>query len=68
MPEVRVLEQYCKGCGLCVEACPKKILYLSESLDNRGIHVVQVRAVIECTACANCAAMCPDTALEIVAD
>lgn len=65
MPLVEVLEQYCKGCGLCVGACPKQILYLAESVDSRGVHVVKVRAEIECTGCGNCATMCPDAALEV---
>ncbi len=65
MPKVRVLEQYCKGCGLCVEACPRDILYLSEQVNRRGVHVVMLRQEIECTGCTNCAVMCPDAALEV---
>lgn len=65
MPKVRVLEKYCKGCGLCVPACPKKILYLSEEVDRRGVHVVKVRAEIPCTACLSCTVMCPDAAIEV---
>lgn len=65
MPKVRVLEQYCKGCGLCVEACPRKILYLSENVDRRGIHLVAVREEIDCIGCTNCVVMCPDAALEV---
>lgn len=65
MPSVRILEQFCKGCGLCVPACPKEILYLQETVNRRGVHVVAARAEIDCTGCANCATMCPDAALEI---
>ncbi len=65
MPKVRVLAQYCKGCGLCVPACPKNILYLAENVDRRGVHVVTVREEIDCTGCMNCATMCPDAALEV---
>lgn len=65
MPKVRVLEKYCKGCGLCIPACPKKALYISEEVDRRGVHVVKVRAEIACTGCLNCTTMCPDAALEV---
>ena len=65
MPEVRVLEEYCKGCGLCVAACPKKILYLREEVDRRGVHVAAAHKEIACTGCANCAVMCPDAAIEV---
>ena len=65
MPKIRVLDKYCKGCGLCVPACPKKILYLPEEVDRRGVHVVKVHADIPCTGCLNCTVMCPDAALEV---
>ena len=65
MPKVRVLPDYCKGCGLCVVACPRKILYLSERVDRRGVHVAAIREKTECTGCASCAIMCPDAALEV---
>lgn len=66
MPEVRVLEHYCKGCGLCVEVCPQDILYLSETVNRQGLHIIRVRAGVACTGCGNCVAMCPDAALEII--
>ena len=66
MPDVRILKKYCKGCGLCVSACPRHILYLPDTVDNRGVHVVEVHEEIECTGCANCAVMCPDAAIEVL--
>jgi len=65
MPRVRVLEEYCKGCGLCVPVCPRDILSLSKEINVRGVHCVRADASIECTGCCNCAAMCPDAALEV---
>ena len=65
---VRVLAEYCKGCGLCVSVCPKDILYIPETVDKRGVHVVAVHEEIACTGCLNCATMCPDAALEVDAD
>ena len=65
MPSVRVLVQYCKGCGLCIPACPKNILYISDEVDRRGVHVVAVREDADCTGCLNCVTMCPDAALEV---
>ncbi len=65
MPEIRVLEKYCKGCGLCVEVCPKDILYLPDTIDRRGVRVVRVREDVECIGCLQCTTMCPDAALEV---
>jgi len=68
MARVRVLENYCKGCGLCVPVCPKEILYIRDEVDHRGVHVVAVRDETECTACLQCVTMCPDAALEVDED
>ena len=65
MPKVRILTQYCKGCGLCVKVCAGGKLHLSETVDKRGLRVVEARDNPECTGCGNCAAMCPDAAIEL---
>ena len=65
MPRVRVLEQYCKGCGLCVEVCPQKVLRLAGEVNRLGVHVAQVRPDADCNGCTNCAVMCPDAAIEV---
>ena len=65
MPKVRVLAEYCKGCGLCVPVCPKNILKMAETIDHRGVRIVIVDEEIDCTGCLQCATMCPDAALEV---
>ena len=65
MPKVRVLAEYCKGCGLCVPVCPKNILAMAETIDHRGVHIVTVNDETDCTGCLQCATMCPDVALEV---
>ena len=66
MPEIRILKRYCKGCGLCIDVCPKHALELSDEIDRRGVHVVKFKADVECSGCGNCAVMCPDAAIEII--
>jgi 2-oxoglutarate ferredoxin oxidoreductase subunit delta len=51
---------WCKGCGICVEFCPKKVL----ELDDKD-KVVAARPD-ECIACSLCELRCPDLAIEIV--
>ncbi len=63
--EVAVLEQYCKGCGLCVEHCGQGKLYIVQRPNKRGIQIAGVRADKDCTGCLQCATICPDAALEI---
>lgn len=59
-------EERCKGCGLCVRACPKKILQISETIINRaGYHPAELTAPESCVACASCALTCPDMCIAI---
>ena len=63
---VTVNEDKCKGCGLCVTSCPKKIVALSKDrLNVKGYHPAEITDQSACIGCAFCAMMCPDTVLEI---
>ena len=56
----------CKGCGLCVPVCAKKILRLSDTQMNaKGFHPAEICDAKACTGCAACALMCPDVAITI---
>ncbi len=56
----------CKGCGLCVSVCPKKIIFLDENITNRkGYHPATVEEMDKCIGCANCARMCPDSIIAV---
>jgi 2-oxoglutarate ferredoxin oxidoreductase subunit delta len=66
MPKVTFNEDRCKGCGLCVQACPKKIVALSRSkLNSKGFHPAEITDVGACIACAFCATMCPDAVIRV---
>lgn len=65
MAKVTVDFQNCKGCGLCVAACPKKILRLGNVSNNKGYYVVECFDKEACVGCAACAHMCPDSILEV---
>ncbi len=56
---VRVDEDECKGCGLCVEACPPKALSLSEKLNHSGYRTAMY-ADDGCTGCGICFMACPE--------
>ena len=66
MPKVTFDTDRCKGCGLCVDACPKKILVMSEKeLNAKGYHPAAITNENQCIACAFCALMCPDVVIRI---
>lgn len=55
----------CKGCGLCIAACPQKVLAFSGTLNKSGYDVVSVAKPESCVGCAFCAITCPDIALSV---
>jgi 2-oxoglutarate ferredoxin oxidoreductase subunit delta len=54
----------CKGCELCIEACPQKSVALSPSLNKQGYHYA-VLIKDNCTGCVNCALVCPDAVITV---
>ena len=66
MNKVTFNTDLCKGCGLCVAACPKKILRMSETVINaKGHHPAEMVDQFQCIACAFCATMCPDCVITV---
>lgn len=56
---VEVHEEECKGCALCVEACPVCGMRLSERLNGRGYHFGEYKGH-GCTGCGVCFYACPE--------
>lgn len=67
-PPLDIRLDQCKGCGLCLDACPKHVLALDERVVNRlGYHPVRLTDAAACTSCALCARVCPDAVFTIFA-
>ena len=59
-------EKICKGCGLCVNVCPKKILCLAvHRMNDKGYNPAEVTDEAACIGCAMCGIMCPDSAIAV---
>lgn len=59
-----VFPELCKGCGLCIEKCPVKVILWSEQLGFMGTPTVKVR-MDGCIVCGMCETVCPDTAIRV---
>ena len=56
----------CKGCGLCIDACPKHCLASEPEVVNAlGYHPVRLTDAAACTSCALCARVCPDVVFDV---
>ena len=65
MAKLTFRTDYCKGCGLCVNVCPRKILRLSSSFNKKGYNAVECENMDNCIGCAMCATMCPDVVIRV---
>ncbi len=66
MAKVTFKSDLCKGCGLCISACPKGILALAKDTINKKGHNPAVMAdESKCIGCAFCATMCPDCVITV---
>jgi len=64
--EIVVLWERCKGCGFCIEFCPRKVLDYSDKLNERGVHPPEVVRPEDCVGCGLCQDICPDLAIFVV--
>lgn len=56
----------CKGCDLCVMACPTSTLSLqSMEVNDRGYHFAYMAQPDKCIGCSSCAIVCPDGCIEV---
>jgi 2-oxoglutarate ferredoxin oxidoreductase subunit delta len=65
MPTIIVVNDLCKGCNLCVNACAKHLLRAGETSNSMGYRIVELIEAEKCSGCKLCAIMCPDAAIEV---
>lgn len=64
--EIHIIKDQCKGCGFCIQFCPKKVLEESREINARGVSPPKVVNEDECVICSFCTAVCPDFAIYVV--
>jgi len=66
MARIIIDETICKGCEMCINACPRKIIALAkDKINSKGYHPAQLLDESKCTGCRSCAIMCPDVAITV---
>ncbi len=66
MPLVKIEAERCKGCELCVRACPQGIINMSEKINTKGYQYANVFEQPRCIGCKLCALTCPDVAIQVL--
>jgi hypothetical protein len=56
--------EVCKGCELCIGACPQESLGLSTHINLNGYKYAEL-IKDNCTGCINCAIICPESAITV---
>ena len=54
----------CKGCEVCIPACPNDVIALAKNVNGKGYHYTET-VNDECIGCANCAIVCPDGVITV---
>ena len=67
MAKVTINQDRCKGCGLCVSVCPKKVLALDTGkLNRKGYNPAAPVHPEDCIGCGICADRCPVGAITLI--
>ena len=55
----------CKGCGVCVVACPTKVIGLAKEVNSKGYNYSYMANPESCVGCTSCGLVCPDSAITV---
>ncbi|MEO0114813.1 MAG: 4Fe-4S binding protein [candidate division WOR-3 bacterium] len=65
MPKIELRKEWCKGCCLCLEICPKAVFDRESKISTRGFREIVVKNPKNCTGCRLCEMLCPDLAITV---
>lgn len=62
---VLVNTERCKGCELCITACPTNVLAMSKQVNSKGYNYAYMENEDACIGCASCGIVCPDGCITV---
>ncbi len=66
MAKVTFATDICKGCGLCVTACPKGLIAIAKNkINKKGYCPAEMTDQEKCIGCGFCYTMCPDSVIKV---
>lgn len=64
--DIQILIERCKGCGFCVEYCPRDVLLMSDEFNRKGYHYPHIVKNDVCVNCNLCETICPEFAIFVL--
>ncbi|KWW31440.1 MAG: 4Fe-4S binding protein [Bacteroidales bacterium] len=55
----------CKGCGVCITACPCGVIELAKEVNGKGYNYAFMANPEACIGCASCGITCPDGVIKV---
>ena len=62
--DIVINSERCKGCEVCVAACPFSVIAMAKEVNSKGYHFA-MKVNAECTGCTNCAVVCHDGVITV---
>ena len=62
---ISIDRERCKGCGFCVEYCPREVLKMGSEMSSKGYRLAVVETASRCLACGFCELICPEFAVRL---
>ncbi len=63
--EIIVDQVFCKGCLICIDQCPQKVIDVSVNRNSKGYIVPEIVRIDKCNGCKICELICPDLAITV---
>ena len=63
--KIEINREMCKGCFLCIRACPLKLLEADTEPNMSGSYPAKPVLMEKCIACGNCYEVCPDICIRV---
>jgi 2-oxoglutarate ferredoxin oxidoreductase subunit delta len=63
---IKIDEEYCKGCSICIDFCPLEVLDISDRINRKGYYPPVVAKEEKCIGCRFCELLCPEFAIMII--
>ena len=65
---IEIKEDWCKGCNICIERCPRNALEESDIINKKGVRPPRLKQNNECNDCRLCELICPDLVITVIPD